>query len=149
MTQPATAAKGTRSRTPGTRRYQALINLSIPWPGENKDKNTDLVAPGDIVELTEDQARNLLTRHRVPVIRAVDEGREPLPKLTGLDVSGRIRQPAPPANDEDTGPRPDPAGSSRIQVLQEVGATVEATDPGTEHQPASALDLPPGTRVSV
>jgi hypothetical protein len=137
---------GTRAREQGLRKYQALTNISVPEPGENKDKRTFMVPRGGTVELTEDQAHNLMTQHRVPVIRSVAEGSEPMPIIRGMSLSGRLRVPAVPASDPNyDGPRPDPEGSSHIQVLQGVG-TPESSDPqpGTQN----ALDIPPGTRVT-
>jgi hypothetical protein len=141
-------AQGTRAREQGLKRYQVLVHTSIPLPGENKDRKTFLAEPGETVELTEEQAHNLLNL-RVPVIRPEKEGSEPLPRLRGIDLSGRLRVPTIPQGDPNyDGPRPDPKDSSHIQFLQ--GVDPKGVPELNEPEPGSqnAIDLPPGTRIT-
>lgn len=140
--------------------YEALTHLSVPRRGD-KDRNTDLVGPGEIVYLTEEEARQF-QRHdagrdgrQVAVIRKLsgaDGSREPLPRLLPRHLSGRLFRPMTPPPGSDA-PRPDPEGSSRIQVIDDGRApeTAGAMEPQpsemAEHlrdsTPADAVDLPP------
>ena len=165
--EQATLAKlivrASAGKTPGTRigePYEALICLSVPRRGDSKDKQTDLVLAGDTVYLTEDEAR-AFERHgntdgrQVPVIRKLsgaDGSREPLPRLLPRHVSGRLFRPPPPPPGSDA-PRPDPEGSSRVQVLEDgrapetAGAMTaepaEMADHLRDSAVADAVDLPP------
>jgi hypothetical protein len=155
-------ARASADKTPGTRigePYEALIALSVPRRGD-KDRATDLVFAGETVYLTDEEAR-AFERHgqrdgrQVPVIRKLsgpDGSREPLPRLLPRHVSGRLFRPPPPPPGTD-GPRPDPEGSSRIQVLDDgrapetAGAMSaepsEMADQLRETAPVDAVDLPP------
>jgi hypothetical protein len=172
-TQPLTAVeqatldklltRASAGKTPGARigeAYEALIALSVPRRGDSKDKQTDLVMPGETVYLTEDEARQF-ERHgsndgrQVPVIRKLsgaDGSREPLPRLLPRHVSGRLFRP-PPAPPGSDAPRPDPAGSSRVQVLEDGNAPeisgamsaepAEMADHLRDTAVPDAVDLPP------
>jgi hypothetical protein len=156
-------ARASVGRTPATRigePYEALIALSVPRRGDSKDHGTDLVMPGEIVHLTDEEARQF-TRHgsgdgrQVPVIRKLsgpDGSREPLPRLLPRHVSGRLFRPPPPPPGSDA-PRPDPEGSSRVQVLEDGRApetegamTADAAEMADHLRDAAvpdAVDLPP------
>jgi hypothetical protein len=171
-TQPLTAAeqasldkllvRASVGKTPATRigePYEALIALSVPRRGDFKDKQTDLVMPGETVHLTEDEARQFL-RHggndgrQVPVIRKLsgpDGSREPLPRVPPRHVSGRLFRPPPPPPGSDAA-RPDPEGSSRVAVLDgmapeaEGAMTAEPAEMADHLRDAAvpdAVDLPP------
>ena len=140
--------------------YEALTCLSVPRRGDG-DRQTDLVFKGETVYLTEDEARRF-NRHdpgrdgRVTeVVRKLsgpDGSREPLPRLLPRHLSGRLFRPMapPPGSDLE---RPDPPGSSEIQVLED-GRAPE-TSGSVAPQPSEmdshltgpaapdALDLPP------
>lgn len=155
--------RASAGKTPAARigeAYEALIALSVPRRGDSKDKQTDLVLAGEIVHLTEDEARQFL-RHgnsdgrQVPVIRKLsgpDGSREPLPRLLPRHVSGRLFRPPPPPPGSDA-PRPDPEGSSRVQVLEDgrapetEGAMTAEPSEMADHlrdaAVADAVDLPP------
>lgn len=172
-TQPLTAAeqasldklliRASAGKTPATRigePYEALIALSVPRRGDSKDKQTDLVMPGETVHLTEEEARGF-ERHgnsdgrQVPVIRKLTGpggSREPLQRLLPRHVSGRLFRPPPPPPGSDAA-RPDPAGSSRVQVLEDgrapetEGAMTaepsEMADHLRDRAVPDAVDLPP------
>ena len=172
-TQPLTAGeqatldklhtRASIGKTPGTRigeAYEALIPLSVPRRGDSKDKQTDLVLAGDTVYLTDEEARQF-ERHgggdgrQVPVIRKLsgaDGSREPLPRLLPRHVSGRLFRPPPPPPGSDA-PRPDPEGSSRVQVLEDGRAPetegamtaepAEMADHLRDTAVPDAVDLPP------
>jgi hypothetical protein len=149
MAQQAATAKTTVSE--GTSKYQALTNISVPQKDPDTGKYTDqndLVGPGDIVELTEKQARALMAtggrtgRHR-PAIRPASEKSKPLPRLAARDLSGFLRAPPPPPEDSEL-PRPDPPGSSKI-IEQNIPELMEP-QPGDENSPppiVGAMDIPP------
>jgi hypothetical protein len=60
------------------KKYQAPTNIA--W-GENCN------APaGEIVELTDQQAHDLQTRHPVPVIRPASEAAKPMRRVTAADL---------------------------------------------------------------
>lgn len=113
--------------------YVALVNLSVPRRGD-PEKNTDLVPAGETVHLTDEEAAQYL-RHggrdgrQIAVIRPATG-----PKSSNLKpqrvppraVSGRLT--APPAD-----ARPDPAGSSAIQVAQPLIPESAEPVPGTEN----------------
>jgi hypothetical protein len=155
--------RASAGKTPAARigeAYEALIALSVPRRGDSKDKQTDLVLAGEIVHLTEDEAR-AFQRHgnsdgrQVPVIRKLsgpDGSREPLPRLLPRHVSGRLFRPPPPPPGSDA-PRPDPEGSSRVQILEDGRApetegamTAEPGEMADHLRDAAvpdAVDLPP------
>lgn len=120
------------------KKYQALVNLSVPMPvlpGVADEKRTILVPPGETIELTEQQAHHFLHELPRPAIRPVAEGSEPLPRITGRDLSGRAF--GPPAD-----ARRDPAGSSGV-IVTEIPEASEP-QPGDEQGPdTDAVDLPP------
>ena len=140
--------------------YEALVCLSVPRRGDSKDKQTDLVLAGETVHLTEEEARQF-QRHgsrdgrQVAVIRRLsgpDGSREPLPRLLPRHVSGRLFRPPPPPPGSDA-PRPDPEGSSRVQILEDGRAPetegamtaepAEMADHLRDSAVADAVDLPP------
>jgi hypothetical protein len=148
--------------TPATRigePYEALVNLSVPRRGD-KDRQTDLVIAGETVYLTEDEARAFNRRgnrdgRQVDVVRKLsgpDGSREPLPRVLPRHVSGRLFRPAVPPPGSDA-PRPDPEGSSRVQVIEDGNAP--ETEGAMSAEPAEmadhlrdtvvpdAVDLPP------
>lgn len=139
--------------------YLALVNLSVPRRGD-KDRNSDLVLAGETVYLTAEEARQF-NRHGQPDGRQVgvlqklsgpDGSRQAPPRVPPRAVSGRLFRPPVPAAG-DTGARPDPAESSRIQVIEDGRAPetegAMTADPGEmadqlRSAPApDALDLPP------
>jgi hypothetical protein len=121
-------ARDSAFEAPSVRRgepYVALINLSVPRRGD-KERATDLVYAGDTVYLTAEEAASF-NRHgnrdgrQVDVVRKLsgpDGSRGELPKIPPRAVSGRIFRPVPPPPGSDA-PRPDPEGSSAIQVYDE------------------------------
>jgi hypothetical protein len=155
--------RASAGRAPGARigeAYEALTALSVPRRGDVKEKATDLVLAGETVFLTEEEAR-AFERHgtrdgrQVPVIRKLsgaDGSREALPRLLPRHVSGRLFRPPPPPPGSDAA-RPDPEGSSRVQVLEDGRAPetegAMTADPAemAEHLRDSAVpdavDLPP------
>ena len=150
--------KGTPSARVGEP-YVALICLSVPRRGD-KDRNTDLVLAGETVYLTEEEARSF-NRHgardgrQVEVVRKLsgpDGSREETPRLLPRHVSGRLFRPTTPPAGSDA-PRPDPAGSSAVQYLDD-GRAPEGAEPAKpdssemadhlrETVQADAVDLPP------
>jgi hypothetical protein len=139
--------------------YEALTWLSVPRRGD-VDRQTDRVAPGETVYLTEEEARKF-ERHdpgsdgrMVSPIRKLsgpDGSREPLPRLLPRHLSGRLFRPMtpPPGSDLE---RPDPEGSSRVQVLDDgrapetAGAMAPEPSEMADHlrdAAPDALDLPP------
>lgn len=147
--------------------YVALTWLSVPRRGD-KDRQTDRVPPGETVYLTEEEARKF-QRHdpgsdgrAAPVIRKLsgpDGSREPLgPRvvpngsfLLPRHLSGRLFRPMTPPPGSDA-PRPDPEGSSAVQVLDDGRAPEAAGAIGAEPSdmadnlrsaPVDAVDLPP------
>jgi hypothetical protein len=176
-TQPLTAVeqatldklltRASAGKTPGARigePYEALICLSVPRRGDSKDKQTDLVLAGDTVYLTDEEARQF-ERHgsndgrQVPVIRKLsgaDGSREPVQRLPPRLVSGRLFRP-PPAPPGSDAPRPDPEGSSRVQVLEDGRAPETAGSMSAEPSEMAdhlrdtavpdAVDLPPRGRT--
>jgi hypothetical protein len=146
---PAATTTGKDAR----KKYQALTNVSVPQrtdAGVLTGQN-DLAAPGDIVELTDREAANLMdcsprSGRRTPAVRPYAERSNELPRLHPRLLSGLIRQPAVPPPGSD-GPRPDPEGSSQVRIV-EAGPTPPEFDepqPGSEGGPVitGALDLPP------
>jgi hypothetical protein len=135
--------------------YQALANISIPRRGDWQ-RNTDLVRPGETVYLTDDEAAAInqnmrrVTRRNVDVLRPAKEaGSSPMPKLTGRVLSGPLNAPPPPPPGSDMA-RPDPPGSTKILITQDVAPEASEPSIGSEDAPpaeADAMDLPPGTRM--
>lgn len=140
--------------------YLALANLSVPRRGD-KDRQTDLVHKGETVYLTEEEARQFERRDpgrdgRVaPVVRKLsgpDGSREDIPNLLPRHLSGRLFRPVTPPPGTEL-PRPDPEGSSRIQVMQDGNAPEAAgsvvPEPGEMEDnlraqiPQDAVDIPP------
>jgi hypothetical protein len=123
--------------------YQAITNLSVPRKGD-PNKETDLVLTGETIDLADDVAALFLPPLRVPpVIRLAKESGEPLPRLHPRLLSGvainqrtgkRIGYPGPPQ-----GARPDPEGSSQIQVVE----PPEAHEPVPGSETAGGQDTPP------
>jgi hypothetical protein len=146
MSAPAAA----QAKTGGQRKkYQALTNLSIPQrhPGtEVLTGQNDLVVTGDTVELTDEEARNLMATgpragRQTPAIRPASEAKTELPRLHPRQLSGNMRAPVQPPPDSDM-PRPDPPGSSKV-IIQEPPESNEPA-PGGEQLPVTgAIDLPP------
>jgi hypothetical protein len=156
----ATGAPATRVGEP----YQALICLSVPRRGD-KDRATDLVYPGEIVHLTEEEARQFNRKgardgRQVDVVRKVsgpDGTHEPVPVVPPRAVSGRLFRPTTPPPGSDA-PRPDPDGSSAVQFLAgDMGNAPEGSEasrPDASEMAAhltesatDAVDLPPSRRV--
>lgn len=140
-TQPETRSKN--------RIWEALTNLSIGRGGEDKDKAADIVHKGETVTLTDEQAQGFLHRHRRPVIRPAADQNQPATALTAKDLFGQ----RPPA--EAFGARPDPPGSSKVTVNDEVADPAdprnapEAKDPKTDFSvdPAAAKDKSTGVKA--
>ena len=114
MPAPAAPAAPQVKVSGGRKKYQALTNLSIPQVSEAglETGQNDLVTTGDIVELTDRQAANLMatgprTGRQVPAIRPVSEAKGELPRLHPRQLSGDMRAPVMPPPDSDQ-PRPDP-----------------------------------------
>lgn len=147
-------------------KFQALTNLSIPQSFSGSDpantRQTDLVRPGEIVELTEQQAQAIQRNHRVPVIRPAKEQNDPVPPyVTQRGITGRALFNGTPRA-EQFGARPDPAGSTQLLVpaaaqpvaqgAGEPGSQAffqpEANDPrpGDEQVTPDAIDIPPRVR---
>lgn len=122
-------------------RYQALMNISLPRPGD-AEKQTDLVPAGETFTATEAAVQNLLhPKFGPPRIRPIEQQKEELPRILPRMLSNRLAGPGPDA-------RPDPAGSSRTQVLERVPELTEPS-PDSEERPASqdALDILPRSRA--
>jgi hypothetical protein len=128
--------------------YQAVVNLSIPRKGD-PGRETDLVMAGETIDLDDDTAALFLKPRRDPeVIRPAKESHDPLPRLLPRHLSAvainprtgkRIGNPGPPQ-----GARPDPQGSSAVQVL-----IPEAAEPQPDDEarpPEDAQDIPPRAR---
>ena len=145
-----TPTRQAQAHNEGRERYQVLVHTSVPQRDPVTGKptgQTDLVAPGEIVELTAQEAHHLMdtsprSGHRVPLVRPAKESKEPLSRVHPAHASGMQMRPAEA--------RPDPAGSSHIQVAQDPEKQPEANEPtvGSESQLPSdlvdALDIPPG-----
>lgn len=129
--------------------WTALTNLSISrsGPGSKEEKAADIVHRGETVTLTEEQAHGFLHRHRRPVIAPADSS-EPGGPVLAKDLFGQ----RPPA--EAFGARPDPPGSSKVTVNEEVPDPAdprnapEANDPVTDFSvdPAAVKDRGTGVR---
>jgi hypothetical protein len=129
-------------------KYQALTNLSVPRKGD-PNRETDLVLTGEVIDLDDATAALFLPPARQPaVIRKASEAGSDLVPLLGRQLSGvkinprtgqRIGMPAVPAD-----ARPDPDGSSAVQVIEPPEA--REPQPGSETRAAGrddALDIPP------
>ena len=139
--------------------HVALINLSVPRRGD-KDRQSDLVLAGETVYLTDEEARSFNRRgnrdgRQVEIVRKLsgpDGSRGEAPRILPRAVSGRLFRPQSPPPGSDA-PRPDPEGSSRVQVLEDGRAPetegAMSADPSEmadqlRSAPApDALDLPP------
>jgi hypothetical protein len=132
--------------------YVALDNLVVPRRGDPTHQG-DLAMAGETVYLTEEEAQ-LFTRcdpgkdgRQVPVVQKLSGPggtREPPARVLPRQVSGPVWSPGPPPPGSD-GPRPDPPGSSRVQVMTDVRIPESAEPvPGSESEPG-AVDIPPGT----
>lgn len=148
--------------TPATRigePYVALVNLSVPRRGD-KDRQTDLVPAGETVYLTDEEARQFNRRgnrdgRQIDVVRKLsgpDGSRGELPRVLPRHVSGRLfRPPVPPPGSELA--RPDPEGSSAVQVIEDGRAPetegamsaepAEMADHLRDAAAPDAVDLPP------
>jgi hypothetical protein len=142
--------------------HVALINLSVPRRGD-KDRQSDLVLAGNTVYLTDEEAR-LFNRHgnsdgrQVEVVRKLsgpDGSRGEVPQILPRAVSGRLFRPQAPPPGSDA-PRPDPQGSSRVQVLEDGRAPETAGAMSAEPSEMAdvlretvpdAVDLPPRGRA--
>jgi hypothetical protein len=139
--------------------YVALVNLSVPRRGD-KDRQSDLVEAGGTVYLTDEEARSF-NRHsqrdgrQIDVVRKVSGPggtREELPRVLPRHVSGRLFRPPPPPPGTEFA-RPDPEGSSHVQVLDDGRApetegamTADPAEMADQLRSAAApdaLDLPP------
>jgi len=129
--------------------YQALVNLS--QPRKDNSKETDLIAPGETVDLTDEQAAQWLPPHRAFAMIRKAEGEQALPavlprQMFGIAINPRtgklLGRPGPPAE-----ARPDPPGSSTVQVQIPEAAEPQ---PGSENEPPpqDAVDLPPRRRAA-
>lgn len=145
-------ARASMGEGPATRigePYVALTNIMVPRRGD-PEKNADLVRAGEIVHLTDDEARSYGPRpgRQIAVVRKVNGPQstsEPVPRVPPRAMSGRLQ--GPPAD-----ARPDPVGSSSIQYV-EPASVPEASEPtaGQENydgfapgsQPVDAEDIIP------
>jgi len=139
--------------------YEALVCLSVPRRGD-KDRATDLVYPGEIVHLTEEEARQFNRKgtrdgRQVDVVRKLSGPggtHEPRQLVLPRALSGRLFRPTTPPPGSDA-PRPDPEGSSAVQFLAADGKAPEGAEPMrpeasemADHlteSAADAVDLPP------
>lgn len=165
----ALLARDSASKGPAARigePYEALTCLSVPRRGD-KDRATDLVFPGETVYLTAEEARQFERRDpgrdgrvaaAIRKLSGSEGSREPLPRVGANNaallpryLSGRLFRPTVPPPGSDA-PRPDPEGSSRVQVIEDGNAPESAGSIGAEPQemadvlsaPAQdAVDLPP------
>lgn len=114
------------------------MNISMPRKGD-AEKQTDLIPAGDTFEAEEARVVNLLhPKVGPPRIRRIEEQNQDMPRILPRDVSN-LGQLTPPA-----GARPDPAGSSTVQVLERIPELAEPAPGGeTATVEAEAMDLPP------
>jgi hypothetical protein len=100
------------AKAPATAEYEALTNLSIGRviTGKDGERQADIVHRGEIVHLTEEQARGFTDpkRHRVAVIRPAAQQNDPAPDIRARDLFGARPQA------QQFGARPDPAGASQV-----------------------------------
>ena len=124
--------------------YVALINLSVPRRGD-PDRQCDLVAHGETLYLTEEEARQF-NRHgnqdgrQVEVVRKLsgpDGSRGEIPVIPPAAVSGRVFRPGPAMPGSDA-PRPDPEGSSRVEYFDDAPIP-ERSQP--QPDPAQSADM--------
>ena len=125
--------------------YQVLINLSLPRRGDPTHQS-DLVMAGDIVHLTPEEVR-VINRHgardgrQVEILRPAPGGKAPdgPARVHPRAVSGRLAGPP-------QGARPDPDGSSAVQILEDRVPESQEPQLGSENSPQveqDAVDLPP------
>lgn len=117
------------------------MNISLPRPGD-VDKQTDLIPAGDTFTATEAAVQNLLhPKFGPPRIRKIEEQGEEMPLILPRHISNSLRGP-------EVGARPDPVGSSAVQVLKRIPELSEP-QPDTETKPAEteAVDIPPRART--
>ena len=121
-------------------RWQALMNISLPRKGD-AEKQTDLITPGETFEAEESRVQQLLhPKTGPPRIRRIEEQGQDRPLILPRMVSGPQFGPPPDA-------RPDPAGSSAVQVLEKIPEMTEP-QPDSEQRPdQDAVDLPPRARA--
>ena len=111
---PAATASRTRDEAPPvepkTMAYEALTSISVGRPkgDDPKADAADVVYRGEKVNLTEDEARNLLALP-VPVIRPWTERSKTAPRVRPRDL---FKAPRPPV-----GVRPDPPGSTKFEYV--------------------------------
>jgi hypothetical protein len=122
-------ARASASSTPATRpgdSYLALANINVPHRGSDPGRGADIVYAGETVNLTPEEAAGYLRcgphdGRKVPVIQKLsgpDGTHETPPRLPPRALSGRLFRPSLPPPDSEL-PRPDPEGSSSIQVLDD------------------------------
>lgn len=110
----------------GTKRYQALTPISVgSVTNGGKDRRAALIAKGEIVSLSEEQARHLLADCKVPVIRPVEQQGDPLPVIRARDLFGT----RPRA--QQFGAEPDPPGASQVLAPSPEGSDPQP-DPETD-----------------
>jgi hypothetical protein len=114
--------------------YVALANLSIGRSAKDArgERQADIVHRGETVTLTDEQANDFLTRHRIPVIRKKAESGDPAARITARDLFGR--QPGA----QQFGARPDPAGASKVVINEDVPE--QGADPEHARKAPEALD---------
>jgi len=115
------------------------MNVSLPRKGD-AEKQTDLIPRGEVFEADENRVQNLLhPKFGPPRIRKVEERGQEMPIILPRHVSNQLRAP-------ELGARPDPAGSSSVQVLEKIPELTEP-QPESEQHPAEteteAVDIPP------
>jgi hypothetical protein len=122
-----------------TKLYQALTHLSISRPSNDPKgvPTADLVAKGDTVRLTDEQAHGFLHRHRVPVIRPAAEKDEDAPSIKARDLFGE-RSPA-----QAFGARPDPPDASHVTVNEEIADPTDPRNAPEAHDPQTDLSVDP------
>lgn len=118
-------------------KWLALDNISLARKGD-PGRQTDLIMHGETFEAADRDVEALLRPKMGPprIMKASDQAAAPT--YRPRDLSGPLRGP-------EQGARPDPAGSSRVQVLQDIP---ELTEPSAGSENEDAIDLPPGTRIT-
>jgi hypothetical protein len=137
----ATQAAARTKIAEGRSRYQALTNISVPQRQDGSEVLTgqnDLVRTGEIVELTEKEAANLMAVGAAagrmhPAIRPASEADQPLPRLMARQLTGPVRRPAEPPPGSDL-PRPDPEGSTQLIIPEALPPQL-----GSEQNPDQAM----------
>jgi len=127
--------------------YQALVNISHPRKGD-PNKETDLIMAGETVDLTDEEAARYLPPARLQaLIRPAKESGGPQPQFAPRSLFGvainprtgkRIGRPGPPAD-----ARPDPPGSSQVQVMEPPEASEPQPGDETAGPVVDAEDIPP------